>query len=221
MPTQLRLGLYYCAIFIGTGASLPYMPVWFRAQGLSGAEIGVILAAPSLARIIISPVAAVWADGFRLRRTPMVIVGAVAALAYGIIGLTHGFTAWLLAWTIAAAMLGTLPSLADVMGLRLSRREGFSYPVARSLGSVAFIVANLCVGALLGWMTPDLVLFWTIGAAVLAAVFARLLLPAEPVHEGGEGPPRSSRLRGLSDLMRNRGFMLAVVGCGLIQATHG
>ncbi len=60
MPTNLRLGLYYCAIFIGTGASLPYMPVWFRSQGLSGAEIGIILAAPSLARIVISPMAALW-----------------------------------------------------------------------------------------------------------------------------------------------------------------
>ncbi len=221
MPTNLRLGLYYCAIFIGTGASLPYMPVWFRSQGLSGAEIGIILAAPALARVVISPMAAVWADGFRLRRTPLVILGTVAALAYGAIGLVHGFTAWLLAWTIAAAMLGTLPSLADVMGLRLSRREGFSYPFARGLGSVAFIVGNLTVGALLGVLTPDLVLFWTIAAATLAAIFARALLPAEPVHEAGEAPPRSARWRGLSDLIRNRGFMLAVIGAGVIQASHG
>lgn len=221
MPTNLRLGLYYCAIFIGTGASLPYMPVWFRAQGLSGAEIGIILAAPSLARIIISPFAAIWADGFRLRRTPLAIIGAVAALAYGAIGLVHGFTAWLLAWTIAAAMLGTLPSLADVMGLRLSRREGFSYPFARGLGSIAFIVGNLTVGALLGFLSPDLVLIWTIAAAVLTAIFAGVLLPPEPVHEGGETPPRSSRWRGLSDLLRNRLFMIAVVGAGVIQASHG
>ncbi|WGM38934.1 MFS transporter [Caulobacter sp. NIBR1757] len=221
MPTNLRLGLYYCAIFIGTGASLPYMPVWFRAQGLSGAEIGIILAAPSLARIVISPMAAVWADGFRLRRTPLVILGTVAALAYGVVGLVHGFTAWLLAWTIGMAMLGTLPSLADVMGLRLSRREGFSYPFARGLGSIAFIVGNLAVGALLAVVTPDLVLFWTISAAALAAIFAGVLLPPEPVHEGGEAPPRTSRWRGLSDLLRNRLFMLAVVGAGVIQASHG
>lgn len=221
MPTNLRLGLYYCAIFIGTGASLPYMPVWFRAQGLSGAEIGIILAAPSLARIVISPAAAIWADGFRLRRTPLLILGLAATAAYLAIGLIHGFTAWLLAWTIAAAMLGTLPPLADVLGLRLARREGFSYPFARGLGSVAFIFGNLTVGALLTYFSPDLVLVWTIAAAALAALFAQVLLPAEPVHEGGEAPPRSSRLRGLSDLVRDRTFMLAIVGAGLIQASHG
>jgi PPP family 3-phenylpropionic acid transporter len=221
MSTQLRLGLYYAAIFIGTGASLPYMPVWFRSQGLSGAEIGMILAGPALVRVVISPLAAVWADGFRLRRTPLILLGVAATLAYATLAVTHGFMPWLVAWTIAACMLGTLPSLADVMGLRLSRREGFSYPFARGIGSVAFVVGNLAVGALLTIAAPDLVLFWTIAAAALAALFAGVLLPREPVHEGGEAPPRSSRWRGLSDLIRNRGFMIAVIGAGIIQATHG
>jgi MFS transporter, PPP family, 3-phenylpropionic acid transporter len=71
MPLTLRLGLFYAAIFVGTGASLPYIPVWFRAQGLSGAQIGVILAAPMMVRIFISPLLAIWADGFDLRRTPL------------------------------------------------------------------------------------------------------------------------------------------------------
>lgn len=221
MPTQLRLGLYYAAIFIGTGASLPYMPVWFRSQGLSGAEIGIILAAPMLARIVVSPLAAVWGDGFRLRRTPLILFGAVAALAYASIALVEGFAAWLVAWTIASCMLGTLPPLGDVISLRLARREGFSYPFARGIGSVAFVVGNLAVGALLTLAAPDLVLFWTITAALAAAMAARFMLPPEPVHEGGEPPPRSARWRGLSDLIHNRGFIIAVVGSGVIQATHG
>ena len=46
MTPALRLGLYYSAIFLGTGAVAPYMPIWFAARGLSGAEIGLILSAP-------------------------------------------------------------------------------------------------------------------------------------------------------------------------------
>lgn len=220
MPTNLRLGLYYAAIFIGTGVSLPYMPVWFRAQGLSGAEIGAILAAPALARIVLSPIAAIWADGFRLRRTPLILLGLGATVAYASLGLLNGFAAWLVAWLIAASLLGTLPALGDVMGLRLARREGFSYAFARGLGSLAFVVGNLAMGALLGWLTPDAVLWWTIAAAGLATLCARQL-PPEPVHEGGEAPPRYSRLRGLSDLIRDPIFMLAIAGSGIIQASHG
>ncbi len=221
MPTNLRLGLYYAAIFIGTGASLPYMPVWFRAQGLSGAEIGAILAAPMLARIVVSPLAAIWADGFVLRRTPLVFLGIAAAASYIAIGLVEGFWAWLAAWLVASCMLGTLPPLGDVMGLRLARREGFSYPFARGLGSLAFVVGNLGMGALLTLAMPDLVLYWTITAAILAALAARLMLPPEPVNEAGEPPPRGARWRGLSDLLVNRPFLLAVAASGVIQATHG
>ena len=50
MSQPVRLGLVYAALFIGTGASAPYIPVWFAHRGLNGAEIGLILSAPMLAR---------------------------------------------------------------------------------------------------------------------------------------------------------------------------
>jgi PPP family 3-phenylpropionic acid transporter len=219
MPLTLRLGLFYAAIFVGTGASLPYMPVWFKAQGLSGAQIGVILAAPMLVRIVVSPLLAIWADGFALRRTPLFLLGIAAAGAYGALGLVQGFWAWLAAWLIAACLLGTIPPLGDVLSLRLARREGFAYAWPRGIGSMAFVGGNVAVGWLLTVTRPDLVLVWSAGAALLAA-FAAWGLPREPVHEAGEPPPRSSRWRGLSDLLRNRPFLLAIGASGVIQATH-
>ena len=68
MPLAVRIGLFHAAIYIGTGVSSPYMPVWFRAQHLSGTAIGVLISAPMLVRIFSGPVLAVWADGFALRR---------------------------------------------------------------------------------------------------------------------------------------------------------
>ena len=38
MTLPVRLGLFYGAIFIGTGVSSPYLPVWFADHGLSGAH---------------------------------------------------------------------------------------------------------------------------------------------------------------------------------------
>ena len=55
-PTlTVRLGLFYGAIFIGTGASSPYLPVWFAHHGLSGSRIGLILSLPMLARAFTAP----------------------------------------------------------------------------------------------------------------------------------------------------------------------
>lgn len=70
MTLPVRLGLFYGAIFIGTGVSSPYLPVWFADHGLSGAQIGLILSLPMLARAFTAPC---WrcgrtASGFGARR---------------------------------------------------------------------------------------------------------------------------------------------------------
>lgn len=220
MPRVLLLGLFYCSIFIGTGASLPYMPVWFRAQGLSGAQIGVILAAPMLARVVITPVLAVWADGFTLRRTPMMLLGAAAGVCYGLIGVVSGFWPWLVFWLAASSFLSTVVPLGDVLTLRRARAEGFNYGLPRGVGSVAFVVANIGMGALLARTGPGLVIVWICAAGLLSGLASRFLLPPDPVHEDGERPDRRDRWRGVSELLRNRPFLLAVVSTSLIQATH-
>ncbi|MDB5433462.1 MAG: transporter [Caulobacter sp.] len=221
MPPALRLGLYYAAIFVGTGVSLPFMPVWFQAHGMSGAAIGVLMSAPMLVRIVSGPAMAVWADGFTLRRTPMVLLGLGAALAFAAIGVTRGFTPWLIAWLVGSSLLATLAPLADVMTLRAARTGGFTYGWPRGIGSLAFVCGNLIMGAMLSLKVPvDAVIVWISLAALLAAVLARVTLPPQPVHESGERQHRRERWRGLSQLMANRPFLLAVGSAALIQATH-
>ncbi|MFZ5670192.1 MAG: MFS transporter [Pseudomonadota bacterium] len=220
MSRAILLGLFYCAVFVGTGASLPYMPVWFRAQGLSGVEIGAILAGPMLARLFVTPILAVWADGFAIRRTPMILLALAAGVSYGLIGLVAGFPAWLALWVAGSSFLSTVIPLADVLSLRRSRLEGFNYGVPRGIGSIAFVIANIAMGALLTRVGVDIVVVWTSAAALLAGLAAFLLLPPDPVHETGERPGRVDRWRGVSDLLRSRPFMLAVVSTGLIQSTH-
>lgn len=220
MSRALLLGLFYCSIFIGTGASLPYMPVWFRAEGLSGAQIGMILAAPMLARLVITPALAVWADGFTLRRTPMMLLGAAAGVCYGLIGVVSGFWPWLVFWLAASSFLSTVVPLGDVLTLRRARAEGFNYGLPRGIGSMAFVVANIGMGALLARTGPGPVIVWICAAGLLSGLASRFLLPPDPVHEDGERPDRRDRWRGVSDLLRNRPFLLAVVSTSLIQATH-
>jgi PPP family 3-phenylpropionic acid transporter len=78
-----RLALFYAVTFAGTGVSLPFIGRWFSAHGLSGAEIGVVLGAPMLARLVSSPLIAVWADSFTLRRTAIALLGLATFAAYG------------------------------------------------------------------------------------------------------------------------------------------
>ena len=130
-----RMAVFYALIFGGTGVSLPYITPWFTAHGLTGAQAGVILGAPMLGRLLTSPLVAIWADSHRLRRTPILLLGAAVTAAYVGMGLLRGFAPWLVLWFVAATGLGSIIPLADVLSLRRARREGFVF--ALSLDALA------------------------------------------------------------------------------------
>ena len=221
MPVIAGLGLYYSAIFIGSGASLPFMPVWFQAAGLSGAQIAIIVAAPQFAQTLTGPLIALWADGFRLRRTPLIWLGVGSTAAYASLALLHGFWGWLVAWFVAASLRAALSPLADVIALRRAAQDGFAYGLPRGIGSVAYIAGNVGMGLILLVAPTMSVLVWTLVTAGLAGLAARLLLPADPVHEGRERVEVAQLWRGLKGLLGDKVFMLAVAANGLIQASHG
>src|SRR5262249_6567549 len=139
MPLTVRLGLFYGAIFIGTGASSPYLPVWFAHHGLSGAQIGLILSLPGLARAVTAPLLGVWADAFRLRRTALMIMAVAVTGLYALMALPWGFAWWAVVWFAASSMYATLSPLADVIVLARARRDGFNFGWPRGIGSAAFI----------------------------------------------------------------------------------
>src|ERR1700761_7243241 len=187
MRLPVRLGLFYGAIYVGNGVSSPYMPVWFAHHGLSGGRIGLILSLPMLARVFTAPLLAVWADSFRLRRTALIVLAAAVTALYVLLVLPGGFAWWAVVWFAASSMFTTLPPLTDVIVLSRARRDGFNYGWPRGIGSAAFIVGNVGMGAILTWGSAELVLVWMVAASALAALAARVLLPPDPVHDSGHG----------------------------------
>ena len=220
MSLPLRLGLFYGAIFIGTGASSPYLPVWFAHHGLSGARIGLILSLPMMARAFTAPLLAVWADSFRLRRTALIVMGAAVTALYALMAAPLGFAGWALAWFAASSMYATMSPLADVITLKRAARDGFNFGWPRGIGSACFIVGNIVVGWLLTRTGPDVVLAWMVGSVALTSLAARLLLPPDPVHEEGHAAALSDRMAGLGELLRDPVFMTATLSAGLIQSAH-
>jgi PPP family 3-phenylpropionic acid transporter len=220
MSPAVRLGLYYVALYLGTGVSLPFIATFFRWRGLSGAEIGLILALPMLIRPFTGPALAVWADGFALRRTPMALLGIGAAGCYALMAFAPGFPGLLLAWLCGATLLATLSPLIDVVTLRRARIDGFNYGLPRGSGSSAFILANLVMGAVLARTSPFAIVVWITVATLFGAWVAANIVPPERVHEDGARPDRSQRWKGLGALLRNRMFVLAVITAGLIQGAH-
>ena len=219
MTAAQRLALQYVLLFGATGVSLPFAGLWMRAQGLSGAEIGTLLAAPMLARVVTGPLLAVWADGFRYRRTPIALLGLAMAAGYGGAGLVQGLAAWAVCWFVGATASAALIPLTDVLTLRLAARHGFSFSLPRGCGSAAFVAANVGMGALLLSAPVDVVILWTALAALGGAAVAAFALPAEPVADGAPAAGLE-RFRGLGRLLADRLFITAIFAVGAVQAAH-
>lgn len=235
LSTRARQALFYTFVYIGTGASLPFMPVWFQAQGLSGAEIGLILAVPLLLRAASGPIIGVWADNFKLYRTPMVFLALAGAIFYALMAASpvfgdYKFYGFLVLWTVGYTLTTSVSPLIDAMTFQLAAKEGFAYTFPRAIGSAVFVATNILLGFLLTLLSPDIILVWVVLAGLgISAAAALILQPkskddlpdADKIADEGarESGPESGIGR-LKALLANRTLVWVVVAMGFFQASH-
>jgi PPP family 3-phenylpropionic acid transporter len=219
MTSVRRMALQYMLLFGASGVSLPFAGLWFSARGLDGAAIGAMLAAPMLGRIVTGPVLAVWADGFRRRRTPIAFLGLAMAAGYGGAWLLEWLPVRALCWFVGATAAAALIPLTDVLTLRLAARDGFTFALPRGFGSAAFVLANVGMGAVLLKVPVDAVVIWITSLGVGIALVGAMVLPAEPVGEGA--PIRGlDRFKGMGRLLRDPVFMTVIFAVGAVQSAH-
>ena len=193
---------------------LPFFPVWLQSTGFDAGEVGAILAATALLRVLSVPLATGAADrGFGLRPT-IVTLAIVTACGFTALGLVSG--PWMIVALTAFTAFAHTPSVAlqDAYTLRGLRARGAAYGPVRLWGSIFFILANIGAG-----VAFDLIetrhLIWLIAAAAIATAFASMLLmplppPAVPASDSAPVRP----------LWRTPRFVAIVMAASLIQSSH-
>lgn len=211
----LRLSLFYGAFFVYLGLSMPFIPAWLAAKGLDAREIGIVLAAPMVARVLAVPLTTRLADRFGILRRALIAASLASVLGFALVGAASGFIAILATYTLAAAVLAPVLPFADAYALRGLNGRAASYGPVRLWGSVTFIVANMGGGLLLARLGVADVIWAVVGALVLSAAAALALDPHAP--DAGETADADSA--GGSP-WRAPGFIAIVLGASLIQASH-
>jgi PPP family 3-phenylpropionic acid transporter len=210
-----RLSLFYGAFFLYGGIAMPFMPAWLAAKGLDAREIGIVLAAPMVVRIVVVLPSTRLADRLMGLRLALVAATAGSVAGFALVGLATGFIAILATFALAAAPLAPILPLADAYALRGLRDRLRSYGPVRLWGSVAFIVANLGGGELLARLGAGQVIWAVVAALALNALASLLLDPLAP-----EAPERATARPAPASPWRSPAFVAVVVGACLIQASH-
>lgn len=111
------------SLYAAYGMVSPFLPSLLGERGLTEAEIGLVLAAGTLTRLVAGPIEGRIADRLDAARAVLAAgAGAAGLLAFATL-LGHGFPALLLIGVAQAAALAALAPLADSLTLAAVERE--------------------------------------------------------------------------------------------------
>ena len=210
-----RLAGLYAGFFVMSGIQLPFFPVWLKAKGLDPQMIGVVLAAPIVARVIAVPLVARLADRREALRSAIIATSFFGVAGYVAVGLAEGAGAILIAYALASLALTPVMPLAETYALKGLTARGRAYGPVRLWGSVAFILGTFIAG-----FAADTIaarhLIWLIAAASLISALTALTLAPLAAGAAPAAQPAARR----KPLLRDPAFVAVLIAASLIQASH-
>jgi len=208
MSSTVVARLAYVAFFTAIGASIPFLSLFYQANGFSLAEIGLLSSLSAAVGLLGAPVWGSIADRFSGSRLVLPAAVALAAAASLALALLRGPTViWAAVIVMALALAGIAPIL-DARALETVRGDRDRYAHLRVWGSASFIVAVVITGWLIE-RSGILSLFAVYVPALVVTALISLRLP-------GDAPmaPPLPRLAGIASVLRTpalRRFLLAAL----------
>jgi MFS transporter, PPP family, 3-phenylpropionic acid transporter len=214
--------LLYAALYAAFGVASPFWPRFFETRDLSPQQIGILLAAAMVTRLLAGPMVGIFADRAGSLRGALAMCAALAAgSAVGLLW-AHSFALLLFIAMMQAASLAPTTSLADALSVnaarpRLAGKE-FEYGWIRGSASLAFIFGTLTIGQLISSTDVTPIIWMNCSFLIIAAALTVLLPPVvarPPMLTRG-----SSVIAELSELLRISRFRLLILVTSSIYGSH-
>lgn len=212
-PAQ-SFALVFGAQFAAFGAMMPFLPAILAEGGLTAGEVGAVLAAGSLVRLVAAPLSGRLADAVPDMRRLLAVAALLAAAAALGFGLAAGLALLLAVQVLHSIAAAPIVPLSDALAVGAVRRGGFDYARVRSVGSITFMIGALAAGLAAEWAGPRIAT-WMLAAGLLVTAWAALRLPAPPGREGEKAPSPS-----LWAPLAEPGFRWVLPLAALIQGSH-
>jgi MFS transporter, PPP family, 3-phenylpropionic acid transporter len=210
-----KISMFYLLLYLGMGTLMPFMSLFLNERGFDGREIGIILAAGSLAGIIAQPVFGFINDASRDYRTLL----KVSLFLSAIVVLGYFFSESLVVMIITAVLFSFINTptgpIIDAIAVASGPSFGFSYGQVRVWGAIGFSAITVIAGYV----------FSTIGFKYISlgyAVFALLMFLMIFTFPKIERPKRPAVLSegGIGAVFFNWRFILFVAICMMVSVTR-
>src|SRR5450830_2052931 len=159
--------------------------------------IGLVLAAPIVARMIAVPLVARAADRREALRAAIIVTSFLSVAGFVLVGLAEGAWAILIAYTLAALALTPVMPLAETYAFKGLAARGRAYGPVRLWGSAAFILGTFVAGFATNTLPARYLIWLVVSASVITAVTSFALTPLSSAAPGlsETQPARRSLLR--------------------------
>nr|WP_283843310.1 MFS transporter [Bradyrhizobium hereditatis] len=212
----------YAALYGAFGVASPFWPKYFETRALTPEQIGVILAAALLVRLVAGPLVGTLADFLQSLRLVLAFCAALAAATAVALLWADGFWLLLLVALVQASALAPTTSIADALSVNAARPQlagrPFEYGWIRGSASAAFVCGTLIIGQLIS--SSDLTrVIWLNAALLIVAAGSTALLPRVAIQSARHAGVAqvASEVRKLLALAR---FRLLVIVSALIYGSH-
>ena len=212
----------YVTLYAAFGVASPFWPKFFETRALTSQEIGLILSAAIMMRLVAGPVVGMLADHLGSLRLVLASCSVVAAGTAGALLLANSFWSLFFIALVQAAALTPTTTIADALSVNVARPEvagkPFEYGWLRGSASAAFVLGTLIIGQLISHddLTP---IIWMNGTLLLAAAGATAFLTSVTTQPEAikRGSPVLAELHGLFRIPR---FRVLIIVSALIFGSH-
>ncbi len=219
--------LFYTRIYtftsIGAGGFiLPFITLFYQERGLSGQQMGLLVATSGIAALLAAPVWGRWSDASHrpLRLLQLALVGSGVCML--LLGMQTAFL-WMALFVAADALVGGgAEPLSTTLTLTVTNGEKAGYGSVRLWGSLGWAV----IAPISGWLIERSGLFTPFigylgGMLVSAAILALIVLPSsrrsstQDAHPPRAGEPGNKTGVGIRSLVTDLAHNRAMVGLAL------
>jgi len=216
----LRLSFAQAASGLVGGAYTPFFGAWLAWRGLSSDEIGILLSAGMLLRVIVAPVTGIVADARNDRRGMMLLLYAIMFAGYGALNVTTLPFLIFMAAIPANIAGGAVTPLLESVSVRLSERFDFDYGHVRLWASTAFMLGNVLAGALVSLWGMAVIAPWLVISIAFNLLSIRALPPPRQRTKSDLGLRLRATLAEARELLRSRAFSVFLAAASLDQGSH-
>ncbi|MGR5237369.1 3-phenylpropionate MFS transporter [Vibrio alfacsensis] len=208
---------YFLGFFFAYGVYLPFWSLWFKEQGVSATDIGLLvglgLATRCVANMLITP---------RVHKVEHIMPAlrwlSLAALIFvGFHFFTGGsFGLMALATVLFNLCCGPIVPLSDAMANYYARLKMLDYGRTRLWGSIAFIAGSTVVGFLVAEYGTDMILYTAIAGVSVSLLLVMRNTSPMPMTLGDQHGKRPK----LTALLTDKPVLKFLLLVALIQGSH-